>query len=59
MQNNSTLTITEYIINHPPQGALIHPQCLGYPSQSVNFKKRFNCEKMVLFDAMIYVMGRS
>ncbi len=47
------------IINHPPHGALIRPLCLGCPSHSANFKKRFNCVKMVLFGAMIFVMGRS
>ncbi len=55
------------IINRPLHGALIHPWCLGCPSHGANFKKRLNCVKlaqtniviMVMFGAMIFVMGRS
>ncbi len=32
-------------------------QCLGCPSHNAKFKKRFNCVKMEMFHAMIFVMG--
>ncbi len=45
--------------NSPVHGALIQAWCLGCPSHGAKFKKRINCVKMVMFHAMISVMGRS
>ncbi len=47
------------IINHLPQGILIHPQWLGSPSHGANVNKIINCVKVMMFGAMIFVMGRS
>ncbi len=37
------------------------PQCIGpgCPSYCAIFKKMFNCVKVVMFGAMIFVVGRS
>ncbi len=45
------------IINRPIHGALICPQSLGCPSHHARFKKMCNCVKVVMFHAMIFVMG--
>ncbi len=43
----------------PTHSGLICPLCLECPSHGVNFKKRFNCVNMIMFGAMIVVMGRN
>ncbi len=40
----------------PLQGVLICPRCLGCPSCGANFNKRFNCVKVIVFGAIIFVM---
>ncbi len=40
----------------PPHSVLIYPWCPECPSHSANFKKLFNCVKVVMFGAMIFVL---
>ncbi len=46
-------------INCPLHKALLYPRCPGCPSQGVKLKTGFNCVKMVMFHAMIFVMGEA
>ncbi len=49
-------SFSQGIMNHPPHSTLICQQCLGCPSHDANFKK--NSLKVVMFGAMIFIMGR-
>ncbi len=46
------------IISRPSHGALIRSLCCGCPSHGANFKKRFNCVKVVMFGAVIFEYNR-